>query len=539
MKSAQTLITVLLILATTSWLVADEEGQKYLDQATEAKLNARNFQQLEDVVNLAEKAIEEGLDEDGKEFAMQLITATLYQRAEQISNPLLSGRPPQQWVEMRRLALSDLARLTKLNDEFADAHLLIAKLQVLPGGTRKSGIESATKAFQQYEDAEQKANALIARAALRSDKAQQISDLSEAIKLDENNSDALTARATIYTQDNKFEKATEDLQRLLEIDGDDVLAMAALAEALARQNEFDKAIEIANQAIEKQPKSSAGYELRARIHLMQNDIDAGKQDLDEAIKLNPKSVGALMLRANVALAEDRLEDANKDLDAIQQINPGSPQLYLLRAGVLEQQEDYYRAAKLLEAILQFLPADNEIRLRTALDYSMAEEFESALKHANIVVERDKEGWQGLYSRADIYLSMGEHAKAVSDYESAFKHNQTEDNLLNNWAWTLATSDQDEVRDGDKALELALKACEVSEYKKPHILSTLAAAYAESGDFENAKKWAKKAVEIGREDIQEHLEKELQSYKNKMPWRENKAKEREGQPKVDRSKLKTI
>ena len=54
-----------------------------------------------------------------------------------------------------------------------------------------------------------------------------------------------------------------------------------------------------------------------------------------------------------------------------------------------------------------------------------------------------------------------------------------------------------------------------------------------------KKWAKKAVEIGREDIQEHLEKELQSYKNKMPWRENKAKEREGQPKVDRSKLKTI
>ena len=134
MKSAQTLITVLLILATTSWLVADEEGQKYLDQATEAKLNARNFQQLEDVVNLAEKAIEEGLDEDGKEFATQLITATLYQRAEQISNPLLSGRPPQQWVEMRRLALTDLVRLTKLNDEFADAHLLIAKLQVLPGG---------------------------------------------------------------------------------------------------------------------------------------------------------------------------------------------------------------------------------------------------------------------------------------------------------------------------------------------------------------------------------------------------------------------
>ena len=85
----------------------------------------------------------------------------------------------------------------------------------------------------------------------------------------------------------------------------------------------------------------------------------------------------------------------------------------------------------------------------------------------------------------------------------------------------------------------MKACEVSEYKEPHILSTLAAAYAESGDFENAQKWAKKAVEIGREDIQDHLEKELKSYQDGKPWRENKAKERENKPMIDRSKLKTI
>ena len=539
MKFAQVVLSVVVVMLTTCWSNAAEEGQKFLDQATEAKLNARNFQQLEGVVELAEKAIELGLDEDGKEFAVQLITSTLYQRAEQLSNPLLSGRPPQQWAEMRRLALGDLTRLTNLNDEFADAHLLIAKLHALPGGTRKDGIESATKAVTLYEDAEQKVNALMARAALRSDTDQQIADLSEAIKLDGENSSALTARATVYTQINDFEKAAADLQRVLEIDGDDVLAMSALADALARQGNFEKAQEIADQAVEKQPDASAGYELRARIYLMQNKIQEGKQDLDKAIEINPKSVGALMLRANVALAEDRLDDANKDLDAIQEINPGSPQLYLLRAGVLEQQEDYYRAAKLLEAILQFLPADNEMRLRTALDFSMAEEFESAIKHVNIVIERDKQGWQGYYSRADIYLNMGEHAKAISDYEEAFKHNQKQDNLLNNWAWTLATSDNDEVRDGKKAVELALKACEASDYQKPHILSTLAAAYAEVGDFDKAKQWAKKAVEIGRDDIQEHLEKELESYKNKKPWRENKAKEREGQPQIDRSKLKTI
>jgi FimV-like protein len=67
--------------------------------------------------------------------------------------------------------------------------------------------------------------------------------------------------------------------------------------------------------------------------------------------------------------------------------------------------------------------------------------------------------------------------------------------------------------------LATKACEVTEYKEGHILSTLAAAYAESGDFEKAREWSKKAIEIGREDQKEALSKELASYMEDKPWRE--------------------
>jgi len=65
---------------------------------------------------------------------------------------------------------------------------------------------------------------------------------------------------------------------------------------------------------------------------------------------------------------------------------------------------------------------------------------------------------------------------------------------------LATSPDDKLRDGKRALKLATKAAESSGYETPHILSTLAAAYAETGDFENAAKWSQKAVELAQKAV---------------------------------------
>ena len=79
---------------------------------------------------------------------------------------------------------------------------------------------------------------------------------------------------------------------------------------------------------------------------------------------------------------------------------------------------------------------------------------------------------------------------------------------------------EEVRDGELSVELGLKACKLTEYKAAHILSTLAAGYAETGDYENAIKWATKAVELGKESSSiEQLKQELESYQKKEPWRE--------------------
>jgi hypothetical protein len=102
------------------------------------------------------------------------------------------------------------------------------------------------------------------------------------------------------------------------------------------------------------------------------------------------------------------------------------------------------------------------------------------------------------------------------------------------AWVLATSPDAKLRNGRRAIELATAACKVTDYKFAYILSTLAAAYAETGDFAAAVKWSSKAVQVGDKEHDDSLKKELESYQAKKPWREllseeKPAKKDQGKP----------
>ncbi len=87
----------------------------------------------------------------------------------------------------------------------------------------------------------------------------------------------------------------------------------------------------------------------------------------------------------------------------------------------------------------------------------------------------------------------------------------------NMAWLLATCPADEIRDGQKAVELAKQTCEFTGWKSPSAIDTLAAAYAEAGDFAAAMAAEEKAIEIAPDEPTFKLRAAL--YENGKPYRE--------------------
>ncbi|MHC5185166.1 MAG: LamG-like jellyroll fold domain-containing protein, partial [Planctomycetota bacterium] len=112
---------------------------------------------------------------------------------------------------------------------------------------------------------------------------------------------------------------------------------------------------------------------------------------------------------------------------------------------------------------------------------------------------------------------------VSDYEVAISVDPNYVSALKDLAWLRATCSIEEVKDPTRAVESASRACKLTDWKDHECLSVLAGACSENGEFEDAVKWQKKAIELLPPNevgvLTSKYENLLKLYRSDMPYHE--------------------
>jgi protein O-mannosyl-transferase len=124
----------------------------------------------------------------------------------------------------------------------------------------------------------------------------------------------------------------------------------------------------------------------------------------------------------------------------------------------------------------------------------------------------------------LLLQNGNVRDGIEQWEKSLEINPNDGNALNNLAWVLATFPGDGIRDGKRAAKLATKATALPGGDSPLVLRTLAAAYAEAGDFANAVATAQRALDSAaaqnNNSLVATLRHELELYQARTPYRES-------------------
>jgi tetratricopeptide (TPR) repeat protein len=119
-----------------------------------------------------------------------------------------------------------------------------------------------------------------------------------------------------------------------------------------------------------------------------------------------------------------------------------------------------------------------------------------------------------------YIGRAQYAKSVAMLREAIVSDSKDDWSYNQLAWIEATVPDASVRNGTEAVTAAIKACELTEWRNWRGIDTLAAAYAEAGDFKRAIEFQEQALRTGNptEVDRKAMRERLSLYQQSKPFR---------------------
>ena len=315
-----------------------------------------------------------------------------------------------------------------------------------------------------------------------------IKEFKEAIRLDPKFTAAYTNLFNALRDKKGLDGAIAAFKELILHDPKNAASREILGTALRDKGDLNGAIAALKEAIRLEPRSAGPRRELSLTLKAKGDVEAAVEAGREAVRLAPKWAPALTALGEALTAKGDLDEAAVVLRKAVDLDPKYFWSQVSLSRILRTKGDYDGAIALCREAVRFGP--NNFWPHEHLGHALW-------------AKRD---WNG----------------AITSYNVAIRLNPKAGHIHSILARLLATG-PNEVRDGKRAVKHATQACELTGWKNCSFIDTLAAAYAEVGEFYKAVEYQKKALAVSNPSWEKgegkDAHKRLELYTQKKPYRD--------------------
>lgn len=247
------------------------------------------------------------------------------------------------------------------------------------------------------------------------------------------------------------------------------------------------------------------------------DYEAAEINCKKMIEDRPELYIGYYKMAKLYMYQEKYSEAIEYFSRVNELDPDFVYAYSATADAYKSLEKYDTALEYYFKALALKADLIEAYCQLSDCYYEMGKFEEPQKHLTEELRTSRRYPESLHLLGNKLIEMGQIRQAYDKFTEALKLDPGSVDILNAAAWMKCASDIKEFRDPQEALRLAAKACEISEYKNPEAMDTLAVAYAANGHFDKAVRTAEIAITLAnaeeKEDMAERIRKRIELYKN--------------------------
>lgn len=257
---------------------------------------------------------------------------------------------------------------------------------------------------------------------------------------------------------------------------------------------------------------------------VQGKTDEAAMQFYEALRITPSLIGANLNLGVILREQGKFDKAIEYFSKVTQLSPGSADGYYEIAVTMEKKGNFDAAIRYYSKALQIKPDAARIHNNLGVVLARQNNEKEAIFQLHEALGDYPNYTLAHYNLGKIYINQRNIEKAILEFKKSLHLNPNMPEALYNLSWILATHEEEKYRNGEKAIKFAKNLCKITMYTQPLAFDALAAAYAETGNFDDAVQTAQKGLQLallkGPDELVSGLKERLQLYKARKPYRQH-------------------